>query len=86
MNRIDFRPQDWDKVECELNGIYSLKRELQMHLDRNNYAAAELSAGDIILSLKEIRRLKKAKEEHDRLQELSERLVKSGISAEVILR
>ncbi|WP_312754060.1 hypothetical protein [Rummeliibacillus suwonensis] len=86
MNRIDFRPQDWNKAERELNGIDALKRELELHLNHSNFAAAELTAGDIILSLKRIRKLRQAKEEHDRLSELSERLVKSGISVEVVLR
>lgn len=86
MNKLDFRPQDWSKVERELNCIDSLQRELSIYMERGNFATAELSAEDIISSIREIRKFKKTKQEHDRLIELSERLIQSGIPAHLVAR
>ncbi|WP_397537846.1 hypothetical protein [Rummeliibacillus pycnus] len=86
MNRLNFRPQDWSKVEKEHNHIDSLQKELAINIERNNFATAELCAEDIISSIKEIRKLKKVKQEHERLMELAERLGQIGLNVEVVAR
>ena len=86
MNKLNFRKYDWLKVEKELNCIDSLQKELAIHIERGNFATAELCAEDIIFSIIEIRKYKKVKQEHDRLIQLSERLIQSGISAQLVAR
>ncbi|MFJ8262691.1 YqaH family protein [Rummeliibacillus sp. NPDC094406] len=86
MNRLDFRIQDWPAAEREYNCIDSLQKELTICIERNNFATAELCAEDIISSIKEIRRMQKAKQEHDRLVEMVEMMKREGINLSVVAR
>lgn len=88
MNKLNFRKQDIDSVTKEHDCITTLQKEIANHIERGNYATAEICAEDMIASIKEIRKMRKAKrkQDHDFLMQKSKRLATQGIKTEVVAR
>lgn len=86
MNRLNFRPQDINAVIKEHNCIDTLKTELSIHVEREEYETARELLKDIDKSLRELSKYRKRKEDHERLLKTVERLQKQGIDLTVVTR
>ncbi|WP_299514926.1 hypothetical protein [uncultured Rummeliibacillus sp.] len=86
MNRLNFRPQDINAVIKEHNCIDTLKTELSIHVEREEYETARELLKDIDKSLRELSKYRKRKEDHERLLKTVERLQKQGIDLTVVTK
>ncbi|MFJ9462121.1 hypothetical protein [Viridibacillus arvi] len=85
MKKDNFRPQDKTNVQKEHDCINDLQLEIRLHIERGNYAAAELSMEDMIVSMKEIRMYRKAKKAHDIMVGVAKMFSERGIKTELVL-
>ncbi|QOV10911.1 hypothetical protein [Viridibacillus arvi] len=81
----NFRAQDKANAQKEHDCIKDLQLEIRLHLERGNYAAAELCMEDMIVSMKEIRKYRKAKRAHDKMFGVAQMLSSRGMNAELIM-
>ena len=86
MNRLNFRPQDINAVIKEHNCIDTLKTELSIHVEREEYETARELLKDIDKSLTELSKYRITKEDHERLLKTVERLQKQGIDLTVVTK
>lgn len=86
MNRLNFRPQDINAAIKEHNCIDTLKAELSIHVEREEYETARELLKDIDKSLRELSKYRKRKEDHERLLKTVERLQKQGIDLTEVTR
>lgn len=85
MRKENFRPQEKTNVQKEHDCINDLQLEIRLHIERGNYAAAELCMEDMIVSMKEIRKYRKAKRAHDKMVGVAQILSSRGMNAELIM-
>ncbi|MGE7922343.1 hypothetical protein ACQKND_04045 [Viridibacillus arvi] len=85
MKKENFRSQDKTNVQKEHDCINDLQLEIRLHIERGNYAAAELCMEDMIVSMKEIRKYRKTKTEHDKMVGVVQMLSSRGLNAELIM-
>ncbi|WP_397537818.1 hypothetical protein [Rummeliibacillus pycnus] len=71
MNRLNFRPQDWNAAEKLHEDIDSLQKELSIHLERGDYGIAGICSENINNSIKELCKIRHTKREHDRLVKIA---------------
>ncbi|MGX9134014.1 hypothetical protein ACWV26_06490 [Rummeliibacillus sp. JY-2-4R] len=86
MNTLNFRKQDVEKAMKEHNCINTLQKQLEIHIERGSYAAAQICLEDINKSIKELCRLRKVKREHDRLVKTAELMQKRGVDLRMVTR
>ncbi|MGG0666730.1 hypothetical protein ABE042_21880 [Viridibacillus arvi] len=84
MRKENFRPQDKTNVQKEHDCINDLQLEIRSHIERGNYAAAELCMEDMIVSMKEIRKYRKSKKAHDKMVGVAKMFTERGIKADLI--
>ena len=86
MNELNFRPRDLEKAKKEHDCIDTLQKQLAIHIERGNYAAAQICMDDMDKSLKELCKMRHKKREHDRLEETAKMMVQQGINLKVVAR
>ncbi|OMC83333.1 hypothetical protein [Viridibacillus sp. FSL H8-0123] len=84
MKKENFRAQDQLATQREHDCISDLQLEIRLHIERGNYAAAELCMEDMIVSMKEIRKYRKAKKAHDKMVGMAQMMTERGMKSELI--
>ncbi|MGR6899582.1 hypothetical protein [Rummeliibacillus sp. BSL5] len=86
MNELKFRPRDLEKAKKEHDCIDTLQKQLSIHIERGNYAMAQICMDDINKSLKELCKMRHTKREHDRLVKVAKTMNQRGIKSKVVAR
>ncbi|WP_150283763.1 hypothetical protein [Rummeliibacillus sp. TYF-LIM-RU47] len=86
MNELNFRPRDLEKAKKAHDCLDTLHKQLAIHIERGNYAIAQICIEEMNTFLCELCRMRHTKKEHDRLIKVAKTMNQRGIKSKVVAR